>query len=470
MVGTGSHRAENGPAAEHTVGERDRGAVDGGEGDAVRGARGEVGDGARGADEVVDGEHRAGLAGIARGDDELRTTGHEINGAEGLRAGRLLASAQLEQAAPQVDHGRVIDTIQIVRQAVGILEVEIGGIDVQRGGTREGRVAIHHGQAAVDQRLAGVVAGTPEVQGIQARAGEAHVARDAGGDLAAEVIGVDQEMAVAVVAGDQRAAVGDRRLGEDTPEQLGLAVEVEGTTDGREVVIGLNGVGRTELDRALVDGEKAAQGVGADCAEPVDRRGDRGDGERARARLDERWATAADAVAARERGTDGQVADRPDVEPAEAVDLVDHAAGDRRGAARADEDAAGAEVELHAIGESKTRAAFDGQRVALGVGRHGQAAAGDRGEEDVRIRGDALGGATEDRGVDFVFTRIEGTDAVARRTRGDEREVRGKRTRVIQVDESPRQDAAILGTGSAAFTGDRRGGGELDGRTAAGRS
>ena len=226
MVGTGSHRAENGPAAEHTVGERDRGAVDGGEGDAVRGARGEVGDGARGADEVVDGEHRAGLAGIARGDDELRTAGHEINGAEGLRAGRLLASAQLEQAAPQVDHGRVIDAIRVIRQAVGILEIEVGGIDIQRAGGGEGGVAIHHGQAAVDGRGTGVAVDTPEVEAVQAGTGQADVAGQAGRELASVVIGVDEQVTGPAGAGDRGTLVGDRRLGEAAGEELGVAVEV----------------------------------------------------------------------------------------------------------------------------------------------------------------------------------------------------------------------------------------------------
>ena len=463
----GGHGAEDGPAAEHAVGQRDRGAVDGAEGDAVRGTRGEIGDGARIADEVVDRERDGVFRAAAAGDDELRTTGDEGDGAEGFGAGRLVAAAEFEERAAEVDGGVVGDAVEVVLQAVLVVQVEQRGIDVQGAGVREGRVAVHHDGTAVEGGHAGVAVVAPEVERVLAGAGEADVAGRTARELTAAVIGIDQEVTGAAGAGDRGAAVGDDGFGEDPAEELRVAVEVEGTADGREVVVGLEGVGAAELDRALIEHEQAAHRVGADGAQSRDRRTGRIEGERAFACLDERRAAVADAVAAGQGRADGEVAERPDVERgSRGGRLVDDATGDDRGAARADQDAAGTEDELDAFGERETGAALDREGVTLGVRGHRQAGAAGGRQQDVGVGHDALGGAAEDGRVGLILTGVQRTDVALGRAGRGERKIGRERTRVIQVDDGPRQDAAVHGAGRAAFTGQGRRVGELDGSAA----
>ena len=467
VVRAGGHGAEDGPAAEDAVGQRDRGAVDGAEGDAVRRARGEVGDRARATDEVVDRERDGVRRRAAAGDDELRTTGDEVDGAEGLGTGRLVASAEFEERATEIDGGVVGDAVEVVLQAVLVVQVEQRGVDVQGAGVGEGRVAIHHDGAAVEGGHAGVAVVAPQVERALARAGEADVAGRAGRELAGIVVGVDQEVTGAAVAGDRGAAVGDDGFGEGAAEELREAVEVQGTADGREVIVGLEGVGAAELDRTLVEHEQTAHRVDADGAQARDRGARRVDGQRTLPCLDERRAAVADAGAARHRGADREVAERPDVQRGSGGrGLVEDAAGDDRGAARADQDAAGTEGELHAVGEGETGAALDREGVALGVRGHRQAGAAGGGEQDVGVRHDALGGAAEGRRVDVILGDVQRTDVAVGAAGGGEGQIGREGARVVQVDDGPRQDAAVLGAGAAAFTGEGRGVGELDGSTA----
>ena len=470
VAGAGSVGAVDRPAAEHAVGQHgsrgDVGTVELAEQDAVRGTAGGEVDGAVAgrAHEVADGEGRRGTEVVALLVKEERVAAEQVDGAEGLRSGRLGASAELEVTLAQVDDRRVVDAVRVVLEAVLVVEVQVGVTDVEGAGRREGGVAVHDGQAAVDQRRAGVRAVAPEVDRALTRAGEAHVAGEAGGQLAAAVVGVHHEVAVAGVARDDRALVGDDGFREHAVGELGLAVEIEGAADDGEVVVRLDGVRAAELDRALVEHEEAAERVGTDGAEAVDGRDRGSDGERALAGLDQRRAAVADAVAARERGRDGEVAEGPDVEAGGGGrDLVDDAAGDDGGAARADEDAAGTQAELDAVGERQAGVAFDRQRVALGVEADGQVARAGGGEQDVRVRRHALGGAAEDGRVDLVFRGVEPADVVARGAEGDEGEVAGVSAGVVQVDDGPRQDAAVLGADGAAFAGERRRVGELDG-------
>ena len=463
----GGHGAEDGPAAEHAVGQRDRGAVDSAEGDAVSGTRGEVGDGARIADEVVDRKRDGVFRAAAAGDDELRTTGDEVDGTEGFAAGRLVAAAEFEERAAEVDGGVVGDAVEVVLQAVLVVQVEQRGVDVQGAGVREGRVAVHHDAAAVEGGQAGMAVVAPQIQGALARAGEADVAGRTARELTAVVVGIDQEVTGAAGAGDRGAAVGDDGFGEDPAEELRIAVEVEGAADGREVVVGLEGVGAAELDRALIEHEQAAHRVGADGAQSRDRRTGRIEGERAFACLDERRAAVADAVAAGQGRADGEVAERPDVERgSRGGRLVDDATGDDRGAARADQDAAGTEDELDAFGERETGAVRDREGVALGVRGHRQAGAAGGGQQEIGVGRDALGGAAEGERVGLVLTGIQRTDVVVGPAGRGERKVGREGARVVQVDDGPRHDAAVQRAGRTAFAREGRGGGELDGSAA----
>ena len=313
-------------------------------------------------------------------------------------------------------------------------------------------------------------ADSPEVGGTEAGAGQADISGQTTGELAARGISVDQQVAGAVGAGDVRALVGDGGLGEGAEEQLRLAVEVEGAADRREEIVREDGVVAAELDGALIEHEEAAHRVRAERAEAVDR-GKRGrDGERALPCLDQRRAAVADAVAARERRGDGQVTERPDVQRGGGGrDLVDHAAGEGGDAAGADEQAARTQAELDAVGEGQAGAAFDGQRVALGVGAHGRGRGTGRGEQDVRV-GRALGGAAEDRRVDLVFEGVEPADVVVDRAERREGDVGTEGAGVVEVDDGPRHDGAVADTRHARLAGKRGGGDELDGSAGGARS
>ena len=462
------HGAEDGPAAEHAVGQRDRGAVDSAEGDAVSGTRGEVGDGARIADEVVDRKRDGVFRAAAAGDDELRTAGDEGDGAEGFGAGRLVAAAEFEEGAAEIDGGVVGDAVEVVLQAVLVVQVEQRGIDVEGAGVREGRVAVHHDSSAVEGGHAGVAVVAPQVQGVLARAGEADVAGRTARELTAVVVGIDQEVTKGSAgAGDRGAAVGDDGFGEDPAEELRVAVEVERAADRREVVVRLEGVGAAELDRALIEHEQAAHRVGTDGAQSRDRRTGRLEGQRAFTGLDERRAAVADAVAAGQGRADGEVAERPDVERrGGGVRLVDDATGDDRGAARADQDAARTQGELDAVGERETGAVRDREGVALGVRGHRQAGAAGGGQQEIGVGRDALGGAAEGERVGLVLTGIQRTDVVVGPAGRGERKVGREGARVVQVDDGPRHDAAVQRAGRTAFAREGRGGGELDGSAA----
>ena len=121
--------------------------------------------------------------------------------------------------------------------------------------------------------------------------------------------------------------------------------------------------------------------------------------------------------------------------------LIDDATRDHGGTSRANENAAGAQAELHPIGDGQTGPALDGERVALGVERDSQITRARRGEQHVRIRRHALGSAAEEARIDLILPldvqRAEvidtGVDAGGR-----ERKVRVMGARVIQVDDGPR--------------------------------
>ena len=456
-------RAHDGPAAEDAVGQGGRSggrdAIDGTERDAVGQFRGEVDDAARGADEVTDVEGDEAIGHAALDGDELGATGEEIDGTEGLAADGLLASAELEEPAAEIDGRGVGDPVQAAEAAVLVVEVEQRGIDVQGAGARERGIAVHHDGTAVEGGRAGVRAVAVEVERILARAGQADIAGRTGRKLAGVVVRVDQDVSSTASAGDVRTLVRHDGLGEGPAEELREAIEVERAADRREVVVGLEGVVTAELDCPLVKHEQAAHRVGPDGLQPGDCRTGRIDRQRAFPGLDERRAAAADAVAAGKGGGNRQVTKSPDVEGGGAGGhLIDDATGDGGDTARADEDTAGTEAELDAVAERQAGVPFDGEGITLGV--ESDDSAGIRGEQDVRVRDDALGGATEGGRVGLVFGRIEPAHVIG--AEGGEGEIRGVSTRVVLVHNRPRHDATVSGAVTTALA--REGGvsGETD--------
>ena len=180
---------------------------------------------------------------------------------------------------------------------------------------------------------------------LRARTGELHVALDRTGPITGIVVVVIEEVRRGGGAVRHDGVVGVIILvTEDGIEELRAAVEVQRAADERGEVVGLDGVRQpgAEAHGTFVEHELAAEGVRSDGRETHDRRGRRIEHEGARARLDHRDAGVGSAVSAVDRGVDRQhrVTDRPDVEMREARRLVEHAAGDRRRAAVADQDTA----------------------------------------------------------------------------------------------------------------------------------
>ena len=225
-----------------------------------------------------------------------------------------------------------------------VVEIQVAVLEGDpRGGRESALIAeqqvapVHH--RGVGERVVGV-----EVEGVLTLLGQAHVSGDEAGPVATRVILIDDQGTRAGARGDRTVGIGPGLVGEEREDLLRVAVEVEhAVRDGQEVV-GLEGVLDTcsKAHGALVDGDLAAERVGAEAGEPVDLRGRGRDDQRACAGLDRRDGAVGDAVAAVHRGIDGQLgrADRPDVERGRGVDLVHHAAGDDGGAAVTDEDAA----------------------------------------------------------------------------------------------------------------------------------
>ena len=236
---------------------------------------------------------------------------------------------------------------------------------------------------------------------------------------------------------DRRADAREEVVVEDRVELLDVAVEVQRAAHGGEEVVRLDGVvhARAELDRTGIEDEHAGERVLGGLGETVDDRAARIEGQRAGAGLDHGSVSVGGAVAAVERGGEGQIAERPDVERRVAVGLLDHSSRDRGGAARTVKDTTRAQGELSASRKGQGGAAVDGQRIRGDIRR-------ERGthavEEQVVVRRVGVGGTV------VVFRAVE---------RADERVVRGTAAEVVDrgegsavsgrgaVDEGPREDA-----------------------------
>ena len=295
---------------------------------------------------------------IKAGDVELGRTAGDAGAShieEGVRRGqsdrtdqfrvvRLLATAEFDESATHGDGRGVVEAV-VQADGAGVLEIQAAVVDLDRGGVDQAGVVAEQDAAAVDDGGARVGVRRVQVGVLRARTGELHVALDRTGPITGIVVVVIEEVSRGGGAVRHDGVVGVIILvTEDGIEELRAAVEVQRAADERGEVVGLDGVRQpgAEAHGTFVEHELAAEGVRSDGRETHDRRGRRIEHEGARARLDHRDAGVGSAVAAVDRGVDRQhrVTDRPDVEMREARRLVEHAAGDRRRAAVADQDAA----------------------------------------------------------------------------------------------------------------------------------
>ena len=241
--------------------------------------------GALDVDRAVDGVLEVGQreldrvgAGRRGGQDvDVGTAFGEGHDADGLGGDIPIAADELELGGAEVDRRVVRQAVVVAHRAAAegaarvVVEDEATVVDVDRRGAGEAAVGHDHELATVDEGRAGV--GVVREQGRRGggdtTAGEAYGAGDDAGEVAGRgVRRVDHQRGVAARRGDARAGVRRDVVLEHRAHQLGVAVQVEGTTGEGEVAVGLlitpDGVGaRAQLDRALVDRELAGEQVGA---------------------------------------------------------------------------------------------------------------------------------------------------------------------------------------------------------------
>ena len=460
--------ADGGPAAEDAVREaaaRRRGghAADGGEPDA-RAAAGLAG---RRGGEVDRGIGRTGqpagdeVGGIDAGAAEDRVDegsafgqGHRTDrlGGRGLRA-----ATELDDTPAERDRSGVVDAVARVAGAAGVLEIQATGV-IDGDGRRRGERAVVAQQdiAAVDDGGARIRAVRIEAQVVQARAGQLRRALDRAGEIAAGVVVVDEQVARAGRARDDARGAADDAVAEEAIDHLAAAVEVQGAAVEREVIAGAQDVGEAGagLQRAIVEHVLAVHAAVRGAGETVERGRHGGEGQRARAGLDDRHRAVGDAVATVDRRGDREVADGPEVERREAVGLIEQAAGDRRDAAGAHQDATGAEIQDDAGVEREIGVTLDGEGIRRDVRRGGGRA---RREQDVVIGRDRVDGRIL---VGGQRTEVGGRRGGRGGVAGGEG---GAQARGRDVDERPRQDAFGRGRGRARLAVEAEAGRVLDG-------
>ena len=231
--------------------------------------------------------------------------------------------------------------------------------DFNGADTSEGGFGDQVGRATVEQRIAREGQRAIEREGILTRADEGRGALNLAGPGARIVILIHDERTTSG-AGDDAVDVRDRAIAKERVGVLDLAVQVEGATRQREVVVRLDGVVREELHRTVVDHELAAKGVRALSGETVDRGEGRLEGEGAGAGLDGADVAVGDAVTAVEGRDEVKVANRPEVERREVAGLIEDAAGEDRGAdAVTDKDTAALQRKADAGGQGQTGAGLN---------------------------------------------------------------------------------------------------------------